>query len=137
VSLPIDFVDNSREREKGKAKRKENMVFDGLSIPLMALFGRGEYPLKATCTVGPNGKKCDGTEDDNTDPKKHCHGTVEFLQTGPNACEVSWDLEGCGKEGKHGFHIHEKADFSQGCASAGPHFNPYRTAHGAPTGSLI
>jgi len=35
-------------------------------------------------------------------------------------------------EGKHGFHIHEKADFSDGCMSAGPHWNPYNKTHGAP-----
>merc|ERR1712113_749484 len=35
--------------------------------------------------------------------------------------------------GKHGFHIHEKADFSNGCNSAGPHYNPHKKTHGAPT----
>ena len=32
-----------------------------------------------------------------------------------------------------GFHIHEKADFSDGCKSAGPHYNPYKRTHGGPT----
>merc|ERR1739845_199940 len=34
--------------------------------------------------------------------------------------------------GLHGFHIHEKADFSDGCNSAGPHYNPFGKTHGAP-----
>ena len=33
---------------------------------------------------------------------------------------------------KHGFHVHEKADFSDGCKSAGPHWNPLNLDHGAP-----
>jgi Cu-Zn family superoxide dismutase len=33
----------------------------------------------------------------------------------------------------HGFHVHEKADFSNGCLSAGPHYNPFNKNHGAPT----
>merc|ERR1712045_287027 len=34
--------------------------------------------------------------------------------------------------GMHGFHVHEKADFSDGCNSAGPHYNPFKKTHGAP-----
>jgi Cu-Zn family superoxide dismutase len=32
----------------------------------------------------------------------------------------------------HGFHIHQFGDLSNGCVTAGPHYNPFGNTHGGP-----
>lgn len=44
---------------------------------------------------------------------------------------VTGEVTGLGK-GLHGFHIHEFGDNTNGCISAGAHYNPYSKDHGAP-----
>ncbi|KAI9312403.1 copper/zinc superoxide dismutase [Dichotomocladium elegans] len=59
-------------------------------------------------------------------------GTVIFTQESENApTTVEATITGLTK-GKHGFHVHEFGDNTNGCISAGPHFNPFGKAHGAP-----
>jgi len=86
-----------------------------------------EFPIRATCDVAPKGIRCDGKEDE-TGVK----GVVEFVQTDAETCIISYNITGL-TEGKHGFHIHELADFSQGCVSAKGHYNPFGKDHGGPT----
>ncbi|GLV31187.1 Superoxide dismutase 1 [Carabus blaptoides fortunei] len=63
-------------------------------------------------------------------------GTVFFEQEAPNsAVKVTGEVSGLTK-GLHGFHIHEFGDNTNGCISAGPHFNPHGKDHGAPTASV-
>merc|ERR1719401_2838534 len=85
------------------------------------------YPIKAKCEVAAEGKPCGG----GAEAAPGCTGTILFEQTDANTCKITYEIRGL-TAGKHGFHVHEKADFSNGCNSAGPHYNPFGKTHGAP-----
>eukprot|EP01111_Echinosteliopsis_oligospora_P016318 TRINITY_DN672_c0_g1_i1.p1 TRINITY_DN672_c0_g1~~TRINITY_DN672_c0_g1_i1.p1 ORF type:complete len:159 (-),score=50.69 TRINITY_DN672_c0_g1_i1:213-689(-) len=59
-------------------------------------------------------------------------GTVHLTQDsadGPTT--ITGEITGL-TPGKHGFHVHEFGDTTNGCVSAGAHFNPNKKNHGAP-----
>ncbi|KAF9151276.1 Superoxide dismutase [Cu-Zn] [Linnemannia schmuckeri] len=68
--------------------------------------------------------------------EKNVTGTIHFTQENEAApVHVKAELAGL-TPGKHGFHIHEFGDNTNGCLSAGAHFNPHGQTHGAPTASV-
>ncbi|KAF2398070.1 superoxide dismutase [Trichodelitschia bisporula] len=60
-------------------------------------------------------------------------GTVTFEQESESSpTTVTWDISGHDPNAQRGLHIHAFGDATNGCASAGPHFNPHGKDHGAP-----
>ncbi|KAJ4386880.1 Superoxide dismutase [Cu-Zn] [Gnomoniopsis sp. IMI 355080] len=61
-------------------------------------------------------------------------GTVTFEQASESdPTTVSWDITGHDANAERGMHIHTFGDNTNGCTSAGPHFNPHNKTHGAPS----
>jgi len=63
-------------------------------------------------------------------------GTVTFEQSSEGSeTTISYDITGNDASAKRGMHIHAFGDNTNGCTSAGPHFNPHSKEHGAPDDS--
>lgn len=58
-------------------------------------------------------------------------GVVTLTQEDNGPTTVNVRITGL-TPGKHGFHLHEFGDTTNGCISTGPHFNPNKMTHGAP-----
>ncbi|OMJ07505.1 Superoxide dismutase [Cu-Zn] [Smittium culicis] len=58
-------------------------------------------------------------------------GTITFVQEeAGKPVQITGTLENL-TPGEHGFHIHAFGDNTNGCLSAGPHYNPHNVTHGA------
>ena len=74
----------------------------------------------AICILHPDG-------DSNT------HGVVSFSQPDfSSPTKIVANVRGLNPNAFHGFHIHQFGDLTEGCKTAGPHFNPHGKNHGGP-----
>ena len=65
-------------------------------------------------------------------PNQTASGVVHFEQPHfYSKTKISGTFKGL-SQGKHGFHIHQFGDLTQGCTTAGPHYNPFGKVHGGP-----
>jgi Cu-Zn family superoxide dismutase len=62
-------------------------------------------------------------------------GIVRFVEEGSKV-KISVDITGLKPNRKHGFHVHEAGDLTDGCTSACAHFNPFETTHGGPDSKI-
>ncbi|KAI4145705.1 MAG: hypothetical protein LQ340_006196 [Diploschistes diacapsis] len=61
-------------------------------------------------------------------------GTVWFEQSGEGqATIITYEIAGSDPSAQRGMHIHQFGDNTNGCTSAGPHFNPFSKTHGDRT----
>jgi Cu-Zn family superoxide dismutase len=58
-------------------------------------------------------------------------GVVRFVQPAGGRTIVNASIKGL-SAGKHGFHVHEFGNLTEGCKTAGAHYNPTKKTHGAP-----
>ena len=68
--------------------------------------------------------------------KNGIHGNVLFTKSASSKkLKIEYEIYGL-SDGKHGFHIHEYGDLTDGCKSACSHFNPFGKNHGNHAGDL-
>ncbi|KAF7637737.1 Superoxide dismutase [Cu-Zn] [Meloidogyne graminicola] len=68
----------------------------------------------------------------NGDADKNVKGTIRFRQEKEGSpTRIEGEITGL-SPGLHGFHVHAYGDLTNGCVSAGPHYNPTNMTHGGP-----
>ncbi len=90
-----------------------------------------ELRILATCTLSDAGGACSEATSSGLVKNAVISGFVVLEEVSAEVTRISYRITDLAP-GPHGFHIHERADFSRGCTSAGPHYNPHGQRHGGP-----
>eukprot|EP00347_Sterkiella_histriomuscorum_P000075 403377282 len=108
---------------------------------LMLSLGAYAYNRQQTSNQANQHSEMEATEDAprqaicilNAEKGQTAHGVVHFLQNSMfQKTRIQGEFQGLTPSHKHGFHIHQYGNLSQGCVTAGPHFNPLNQLHGGP-----
>ena len=67
----------------------------------------------------------------NPDGGSGVSGVVKMMQRTGQKVQIQASINGL-TAGKHGFHIHEFGNLTNGCVTAGAHYNPAGLTHGGP-----
>ena len=68
----------------------------------------------------------------NPDGGSSVSGIVKLVQPAAGGkTKITAELTGLAP-GVHGFHIHQYGNLTEGCKTAGPHYNPHGKTHGGP-----
>ena len=70
-------------------------------------------------------------------PNEVAKGVVLFEQATAFArTHIVGNFTGLTPGNRHGFHIHQYGDLTQGCTTAGPHYNPHNMTHAGPNDAV-
>jgi Cu-Zn family superoxide dismutase len=128
---------NHTKRHKTCIRMKDGKIF---SLPRRFTRKKCKHPkgftMRSSCAPY---KFCGGGKNDKKAvallaPNDHnVSGVITFLST-KKGLKIEYDIHGL-SDGKHGFHIHEYGDLTDGCNSACKHFNPDNKQHGGKDGT--
>ena len=131
--------------------KKCRRITDGKIFEIPRRFTRKEcvnkkvrgFSMRSSCAPYKGCKY--GGEKDNSNKKavatisvnnNGIHGNVLFTKSASSKkLKIEYEIHGL-TDGKHGFHIHEYGDLTDGCKSACSHFNPFGKTHGNHAGDL-
>jgi len=92
-------------------------------------YGKNEVKFYAQCQMKPN------TVDSGFLDRPTGNIDIRQPRSGGGLLEIRINITGMNTKDdvrRHGFHIHEWGDLSDGCESAGSHYNPLGVDHGGP-----